>query len=263
MTVTVFAILEPVHEPVSLNCRVAGSGDPIVLVHGVAADATTFRVLEPSLAERFTVVSVDRRGRFGSADRDVYSLEAEFADLVRIVDALPAPVTVFGHSFGGNVALGAALLGANISHLVLYEPGRRGDVSAELHDELGRLLGNDDRVGAMRLALLEFTRFPDEWLDDLLETPPWQERLSYAHTIARELRAYDEYEYGDLSRLATPTLLLVGGASPATELEHAHTLARVLPSAEVVVLPGQGHVATVTAPQLVKSAIATFVDANS
>ena len=251
------------YESVNLNCRVAGSGDPIVLVHGVAADATTFRVLEPLLAENFTVVSVDRRGRFGSADGGPYSIEAEFADLVRIVDALPPPVTVFGHSFGGNVALGAALLGANVAQLVLYELGRSGDVSAKLHDELGRLLGRDDRAGAMRLALLEFTRFPEEWLDDLLETPPWQERLSYAHTIARELKAYDEHDYGDLSQLATPTLLLVGGDSPSRELEHARALSRVLPSAEVVVLPEQGHIATVTAPQLVADAIAAFVEANS
>jgi pimeloyl-ACP methyl ester carboxylesterase len=115
----------------------------------------------------------------------------------------------------------------------------------------------------MRLALLEFTRFPEEWLDDLLETPPWQERLSYAHTIARELKAYDEHDYGDLSQLATPTLLLVGGDSPSRELEHARALSRVLPSAEVVVLPEQGHIATVTAPQLVADAIAAFVEANS
>ena len=90
----------------------------------------------------------------------------------------------------------------------------------------------------MRLALREFTRFPEEWIDDLLETPPWQERLAYAHTIAREVAAYDEYDYGDLSRLATPTLLLVGGRSPVAEFAHAGALAALLPAARVSVLPG-------------------------
>ena len=249
----------PTHKSVDLQYRVVGSGDPIVLVHGAAADATTFRLLEPLLAERFTVVSVDRRGRFGSADADAYALEAEFADLARIVDSLHSPVTIFGHSFGGNVALGTALLGSNVSQLVLYELGRPGDVAAEMHDELARLLDADDRVGAMRLALLEFTRFPEEWIDDLLETPPWQERLSYAHTIARELRAYEEHDYGDLSRLPVPTLFLVGGDSPPEDLAYAEALARRLPSAQVGVLPGQGHIATVTAPQLVADAITAFV----
>jgi pimeloyl-ACP methyl ester carboxylesterase len=165
---------------------------------------------------------------------------------------------VFGHSFGGNVALGAALAGADIARLVLYEPGRRGEIGAELHSRLEEMLARGDRHAAMRLTLLEFTRFPEEWIDDLLETPPWQERLAYAHTLARELRAYDRYDYGDLSRLTTPTLLLVGEESPREELAHAQELATQLPDARLSVLPGQGHIAPVTAPQLLADAISAF-----
>jgi pimeloyl-ACP methyl ester carboxylesterase len=50
----------------------------------------------------------------------------------------------------------------------------------------------------------------------------------------------------------------VGGESPATELDHARELAGVLPSAHVSVLEGQGHVAPVTAPELVAREIAAF-----
>ena len=91
------------------------------------------------------------------------------------------------------------------------------------------------------------------------DTPPWEERLAYTHTLAREIRAYDEYDYGDLSRLTTPTLVLVGGDSPAAELDHARELARTLPNARVSVLEGQDHVAPVTAPALVAAEIAAFV----
>ncbi|HEX3678132.1 MAG TPA: alpha/beta hydrolase, partial [Galbitalea sp.] len=224
----------------------------------MAADAESFRLLEPSLARSFTVVSVDRRGRYDSPDDEVYDIAAEFDDLVGVVESLPEPAVVFGHSFGANVALGAALQTPKIAKLVLYEPGRRGDASAALRAELEQLLERGERREAMRLVLLEFTRFPEEWIDDLLDTPPWQERLAYAHTMARELRAYEEHDYGDLSRLRTPTLFLVGGESPATELDHARELAGVLPSAHVSVLDGQGHVAPVTAPELVAREIAAF-----
>jgi pimeloyl-ACP methyl ester carboxylesterase len=243
---------------VDLTCRTVGSGDPLVLVHGVAADAEAFRLVEPHLARHFTVVTVDRRGRRGSADGAEYSLEAEFGDLARVLDSLPSPVTVFGHSFGGNIALGAALRGANVARLVLYEPGRRGDAPTEVRDEVLRLLEAGDGRGAMRLVLLEFTRFPDEWLDDLLDTPPWQERLAYAHTVGRELRAYEEHDYGDLSRLTLPTLLLVGSESPPEELAHAKALSRILPAARVTVLDGHGHVGIVTAPELVATEIVAF-----
>jgi pimeloyl-ACP methyl ester carboxylesterase len=244
-----------------LAYRVVGFGPPIVLVHGVAADGATFRLLEQQLADRFTVVTVERRGRCGSRDPAPYSLEAEFEDLAAVVDTLREPAVVFGHSFGANVALGASLRSSKFAKLVLYEPGRKGDVPPALQRELEGLLERDDRMGAMRLTLREFTRFPEEWLDDLLETPPWQERLAYAHTIARELRAYDEHDYGDLSRFTVPALLMVGGESPAAELAYAHRLASELPSARVSVIPGEGHVAPVTAPQLVAREIAQFAAA--
>ena len=248
---------------VRLARRTLGAGPPLVLVHGVAADADSFRLLEPYLSERFTVVSVDRRGRRESPDADAYSLECEFEDLVGVVECMPEPAMVFGHSFGANVALGAALRTTMISRLILFEPGRRGDAQAALRVELDRLLRLGERRAAMRLVLLEFTRFPEEWIDDLLDTLPWQERLAYSHTLARELGAYETHDYGDLSGLATPTLLLVGGESSTAELEHARLLARLLPSARVSVLQGEGHVAPVTAPALVAREILAFAGVSA
>jgi pimeloyl-ACP methyl ester carboxylesterase len=219
-----------------------------------------FRLLAPLLAPRFTVVSVDRRGRFGSPDDDQYSLEAEFDDLVGVVEELPEPCVVFGHSFGANVTLGAALCSRRIRGLVLYEPGAPGDVSAEFLAELESLVAAGDRLAAMRLVVSEFAAFPEEWLDDLLETPPWQERLAYAQTLAREVRAYLEHDYGDLSRVSVPALLLVGGESPARELVKARALAAEMPKARVSVIPGHGHVGPVTAPQLVADELVAFAD---
>lgn len=180
---------------IELARRTSGSGPPLVLVHGVAADGSAFRLLEPLLARHFTVVTVDRRGRLGSADGDAYSLEAEFDDLVEVVDSLVEPVTLFGHSFGANVALGAALRSPRVARLVLYEPGAPGDVRPEFVAQLETLVAADQRQAAMKLVVREFTAFPEEWLDDLLETPQWQDRLAYAHTLAREVVGYLEHEY--------------------------------------------------------------------
>jgi len=55
-----------------------------------------------------------------------------------------------------------------------------------------------------------------------------------------------------------PTLLMVGGESPAAEHVHARALASELPWASVSVLPNEGHVAPVTAPQLVAREISQF-----
>ena len=243
--------------------RTSGSGPPLVLVHGVAADSSAFRLLEPPLARHFTVVTVDRRGRLGSGDGAEYSLEAEFADLVEVVEGLPEPATVFGHSFGANVALGAALRTPRIERLVLYEPGAPGDVRPEFVAELEALVAADERQAATRLVVSEFTSFPEEWLDDLLETPQWQERLAYAHTLAREVRAYLGHEYDGLSHLDVPTLLLVGSESTSDELPKARAFADVLPSARVCVLAGAGHVGPVTHPAALADEIVRFAAAEA
>ena len=103
----------------------SGDGPPLVLVHGATADHTTFRVVGPRFAERFAVHAIDRRGRGASGDGPAYAIEREFEDVAAVAEALAeasgAPVGVFGHSYGGRCALGAALLTDTIGRVVSYE----------------------------------------------------------------------------------------------------------------------------------------------
>src|SRR5579884_3390333 len=244
---------------VRLAHEVAGSGPLLVLVHGAAADADSFRLLQPILAQRFTTVTVDRRGRRASADEASYSIDAEFDDLAALIDSFGRRAAVFGHSFGGNVALGAALRTSNVSSLVVYEPGFRGDMAAETLAEFMRLDAEEDRAGLLALALREFAGFPAEHVDELLEVPVWRERLAYAHTIVRELRAYHEFDERRLLELDAPTLLLVGGDSSDADREHAAQLAARLPRGSAGTLAGHGHTAPFTGPAPLAEAIARFV----
>jgi pimeloyl-ACP methyl ester carboxylesterase len=238
-----------------------GSGPPLVLVHGAAADAESFRLVEPILARDFTVLTVDRRGRRGSPDEPEYSIEGEFDDLVALVDSLGRPTAIFGHSFGGNVAFGAALRSRNVSKLVVYEPGHRGDGTLAALPEFESLLERGDRAGMLGLALREFADFPEEHIAELLEVPVWQERLEYAHTVVREQRAFRDWDDSELERLGIPTLILVGGESDPNDHDHAHALAARMPHAEVRVLEGHGHIATFTGPTLLAEVVTAFLRA--
>jgi pimeloyl-ACP methyl ester carboxylesterase len=236
-----------------------GSGPPVVLVHGAAADAESFRLLEPLLARHFTVVTVDRRGRRGSPDEPEYAIESEFDDLVAVVESLEGPVAVFGHSFGANVAFGAALRSSNVSKLVVYEPGHRGDATLDALPGFEELLARGDHAGMLGLALREFAGFPEEHVAELLDVPVWQERLHYAPTIVRELRAYRDWDDSALDQLAIPTLVLVGGESDGEEHDHARVLAGRLPRGRLRVLEGHGHIATFTGPTLVAELVTAFL----
>ena len=109
-------------------------------------------------------------------------------------------------------------------------------------------------------ALRLFGLTADE-VEHLRASPTWRARVAAAHTIPREVKAEEAYE-ADAERfreLAAPVLLLLGGESPAWAREATERLCAALPDARVSVLRGQGHAATVTAPELVAGELARFL----
>ena len=87
--------------------RLAGSGPPIVLVHGITSSSVVWEGVGPQLARHHTVLAPDLLGHGQSAKpRGDYSMGA-FASGIRDL-ALTlglGPVTVVGHSLGGGVAM--------------------------------------------------------------------------------------------------------------------------------------------------------------
>jgi pimeloyl-ACP methyl ester carboxylesterase len=89
----------------------------------------------------------------------------------------------------------------------------------------------------------------------------WEARVGAAHTIPRELRAVEQYTFepARFAALRTPSLLLLGGASPPWFAAGIETLRAGLPDARVAVLEGQQHVAIDTAPALVVREVLGFL----
>jgi pimeloyl-ACP methyl ester carboxylesterase len=241
----------------------SGQGPPLVLLHGATGAHWSFRYILPSLVERFTLYAVDRRGRGESGDSTDYAIEREFEDVAAIVDSLGEPASVFGHSYGATVALGALLATPNIAKLVGYEasPG----ISVVPHEYLERieeLVESGEREEALVYALDLFGLTPDE-VEQLRAAPTWPVRVGAAHTVAREVRAEESYEL-DVDRfrdVAAPALLLLGSESPNWAQDGTERIRNSLPVARIAVLPGQGHAAIMTAPELVADEVTRFLAA--
>jgi pimeloyl-ACP methyl ester carboxylesterase len=255
--------------PIAVFSTGPDSGAPLVLVHGAAADHTTFRVIGPRLAQRYAVHAIDRRGRGGSGDTLPYAIEREFEDVASVAEAVAAGrgVTVIGHSYGGRCALGAALRSDAIAKVVCYEgaptpPGvDYGD--AGLAEDLAAL----DRGGRPADLLETFLRrvvgMDDAAIAAYQADPVWPVRVAAAHTIPRELLAEGGSEAAGLDVLGhvrQPVLQVLGDDSKPAFAQATAALDDRLVDGRVVVIPGARHAAHHTHPDALIEAIETFLD---
>jgi len=195
----------------------AGSGPPVVLVHGGASDSRDWLNTMAALSGRFSFYAPDLIG-FGQSDRDEkgYYL-SDFSDfLLGFIDTLQIrnPVLV-GHSFGARVCLDVARRHREkISKLVLIDASGLGKIS---------LLGN---------AL--FTFF---WaLRKLLGRPQ-----PFPRFLAKEGEDYNWVGDEELRSLRASTLLIWKRHDPYMPVSLARRAEKLIPGARLEVLPGFGH----------------------
>src|SRR5262249_6297049 len=104
----------------------AGSGPALVLVHSSASGNRQWRKLADELQGRYRLIAVNLFG-YGATSRWPGDRKQTLADQAALVTAAAAlaqePVVLIGHSFGGVVALEAALrLGDRVRMGILFEP---------------------------------------------------------------------------------------------------------------------------------------------
>jgi pimeloyl-ACP methyl ester carboxylesterase len=252
----------------------SGTGQPIILVHGATADHTTWRTSGPLLAARHTLHAIDRRGRGASGDggpQEPYAIEREFDDLAAVVDAVAAdggsPVDVVGHSYGGRIALGAALRTARIRRLVSYEgappAAARGyqDVDAGTVRQVEKLVAAGDRDEALATFMRDIVGMPGPELAAFRADPIWPRRAAAIDTTIRELRA-ETSPAGSLAALGAvrqPVLQILGGESTEPFAAATRALDARLSNGRVVTIAGARHAAHHTHPAEFVAAIEAFL----
>ena len=263
--------------PIAVFRSGSPTGRPIVLVHGATADHTTWRTSGPLLAARHPLFAIDRRGRGASGDAapgEPYTIELEFDDLAAVVEAVAGEagnsVDVVGHSYGGRIALGAALRTEAVRRVVCYEgapPAEDGpryqDADARTLARLGRLIGEGDRDEALATFMREIVGMPEVDLDAFRADPVWPRRAAAIGTTIRELRAEVD-PAGSLEALADvrqPVLQILGGASAPAFRAATDALNARLRDGRVVTIDGARHAAHHSHPAEFVAAIEAFLGA--
>lgn len=243
---------------------VHGTGPAIVMVHGSIADHTTFDPLVRVLGERMTTYSMDRRGFGASGDMPGYTIEHDFDDVAAVVAAVAdrtgGSVTVWGHSYGANCAMGGAAQTDKVHRLVLYEPSLGIPYPNGSIARVEAALARGDRDAAIVAVLVDILQMTDDEIEGLRASPMWPRRLAAAPTIPRECHVEADWVYrpGQFDTITAPTLLLAGSDSAPVVAEATTLAAAAIPDAEIRVLEGHGHFAHRTDPELVTKLVVDF-----
>ncbi len=103
-----------------------GSGQSIVLLHGLASQAHIWDLTAPQLIDSFRVIALDQRGHGLTSKPDRgYDFQSVTADLDRVLNQLQIEQSILiGHSWGGNVAVQYAVDHPDhVNGLVLVDGG--------------------------------------------------------------------------------------------------------------------------------------------
>lgn len=258
--------------------RDEGSGEVVLLIHGMAGSSDTWNAVLPRLAANYRVIAPDLLGHGRSAKpRGDYSLGAFAAGLRDLLDELGVSrATIIGQSLGGGVAMqflyqhpeycrrliliGSGGLGPDVGWMLrlLAAPGAEFLLPVIAPKAVVAL---GDRVRPWLAAMgLGSPQAAQTWqsYSSLSDQPT---RAAFLRTL-RSVVDYRGQSVSALSRLSmhleVPSLVIWGDRDPIIPVAHAYSVQAARPGSVLKVLPGLGHYPHVEAPDEVADEIRRF-----
>jgi pimeloyl-ACP methyl ester carboxylesterase len=252
----------------------AGSGEPILLLHGFGGSTYTWRKVMPALAESHHVVAIDLNG-FGYTQRpkspESYTREGQEKLVLGVMDALGIDrAHVFGHSYGGGLSL----------FMASRHPERFR--SLVLVDSSAPTYANDrrSRAAAFRPLSALFVRsfalrpkmirraLEHSYYDDSKVTP----ELVQAYLDRIRIEGVGDAYYGltvpvrgpqdrvDLAKIDIPALVIWGAHDELISPAAGRRSAALLPQGEFVLLANSGHLPMEEEPEELLRAVLPFLE---
>jgi pimeloyl-ACP methyl ester carboxylesterase len=258
-----------------------GAGEGLIVIGGCLATGRDYAPLARALAQSFAVHVLERRGRGASGPQGPdYSIDKEVDDLFA-VQAATGAAAVFGHSYGGLIALEAARHSGVLSRVIVYEPGVcvRGSIPLAWIPRYRELLAAGDRRGAFAsmvrqhgFAPAQLERLPLPFVRLILRLAVrgerWQQMCPLLEANLAEHEQVARLDDGTVDRyssISARVLLLGGQKSPrfiTTDLFAA--LQRTIPNADTEIIDGLDHLAPgEKAPEVVADGVRRYLSASA
>ena len=255
-----------------------GSGPGLIVVSGVLSTARNYIDLARELAGSFTVHLMERRGRGASGPQGPgYGVDEECKDLLA-VQAQTGAQHLFGHSYGGLVALQTARRAAVFRRVAVYEPAvvLDGAPAPAWLDPYRELLAGGDTRGAFA-TMVKHAGFAPRALGAMplagvrlvlragIRGREWQrtEALLEAN-LAEQQAQLDVAGIAAYAEIESRTLLIGGSDSPPSVMAQLEALRHIIPTTTVTILHGLDHPAPQThAAQVANCVWPFFADTPS
>ena len=256
-----------------IHYEVHGKGPPLLLISGTACDGDFWKPYQvPDFSRDHNVITFDQRGTGKTVMRGTnYSTTRLATDAARLIEHVGrGPAVVLGHSMGGRVAQLVALdHPATVKSLVLASTGAsfraKGGIPPAIC--LGIVTLGYERYIREHSIEIGFSKdfveaHPDrveQCIDVLLAALPPIE-VYFAHVMSRQ----DHDTSARLKDMSLPTLVMVGGDeghgnSDTTHIASAQFLAKSIPGATFVVVPGHGHFYPFSDPETTNRIVRDFI----
>jgi 3-oxoadipate enol-lactonase len=252
---------------IRLHVVVEGSGQPLILLHGLGSSIASLSAEIAYFRSRCQVIVYDARGH-GASDRpSEYGMQDHIGDLLGLIDALGiGQCALLGRSMGSYIAQGAACSAPDrFSRLVLVAPrasAREASLLKLRRCFATELQGRDRRQQSRFLLgkmLAPSTPSRKATLLAALSENPAEQLSDAEEAVA--MAAAGSFDFrGVLTNVTAPTLVISGRHDLLNPPEDGALIAALIPGARQVILEHSGHLPAIEERKAYLSLVADFLD---
>lgn len=247
-----------------IHLETAGSsGTPVLMLHGIGGSSASFAPQLDTIAREHQALAWDAPGYGASADPEAGPGMRGYTAAVVEILAEHGPAHLVGVSWGGVIATRvAAEYPDSVRSLALADStrgsGRNVDGAAKMRERVAELRELGSQVFAeVRGPRLLSPGADPKVAEQVVRTMTAVRLPGYA--FAAEAMAEADHS-GVLTRIAVPTLVVVGEQDRVAGVVESRVLADGIPGSQLEIIPGAGHAANQERPEEFNRALLDFLD---
>lgn len=244
-----------------------GEKPAIVFANSLGTDFRIWDAVAPAFAAAHRVIRYDKRGHgLSEATPAPYSINDHVSDLAALLDALKVKSAILvGLSVGGVIAQGLAAARPDlVKAVVLSNTAHKIGTADSWNTRIETVEANG--IGSIGDAVMKLWFTPDfhqNRPDDLAGCRNMLVRTPVEGYIGTCAALRDADMTASTSALTIPVLCIGGDQDGSTPPDLVRSLAALISGAELVIIPGSGHIPCVEQPGAVIAAVQTFLKTNN